>query len=212
MKPPAFSPRPGGGFNPGMGQFNEHMDEQAMMQAMKQKTLAQQAATQTGPVPTLTSSAGSSNTVPFPNANQTEPSAVTDTSLFDAVVTRPLGDIAETFVEALGLEGVLGLIKGADTPEEKMKRQKMMQRYNQLTEEEQAVARAKYQERMKQEQIRKQEEEQRKQMEAQQKEQSVVMPSSPQKGPDAGGGSRKQKAVTKLQNDRKTLGGPQSAG
>ena len=34
-------PRPGGGFNAGLGQFNEHLDEQALQQAVGQKQLHQ---------------------------------------------------------------------------------------------------------------------------------------------------------------------------
>ena len=52
---------------------------------------------------------------------------------------------------------------------------------------------------------------QRKQMEEQRKAQDVVVPSSPKKGPEGPSGNKKQRAVTKLQNDRKTLGGPSIA-
>jgi len=45
-----------------------------------------------------------------------------------------------------------------------------------------------------------------------QESQTIEAPSGQKKGPDAGGGSKKQKAQTKLQNDRKQLGGPGDVG
>lgn len=200
MPAPAVQQRPGGGFNQGLGQFNEHLDEQAMQQAMKQKALSQQAGSQTGPVQNTT------------QANPQQPTS-SDSSFFDAAITKPVQDLAKTFLEALHLDKLLGLGGSADTPEDKAKKQAMMRRYNQLTEEQQAVARQKYQERMQREKLLEQEAEQKRQIEEQKRAASIQMPSSPQKGPEGpGGGSKKSQAITKLQQDRKTLGGPQSAG
>lgn len=202
MQAPAARPRPGGGFNQGMGQFNDHLDEQAMQQAMKQKTLGQQAANQTGPIQN-----SSQQTDP-----QQPPPEAGSTSMFDTVVSKPVQDLAKTILEALHLDKLLGLGGSSSTPEEKAKKQAMMRRYNQLDEEQQAVARKKYQERLQREKMLQEEEERRKQAEEQKKQASVQMPSSPQKGPADPNGSRKSNAIQKLQQDRKTLGGPQSAG
>lgn len=199
-------PRPGGGFNSPMGNFgDEHLDANAMQQAMKQQALSQQAATQTGPMPTAGTSA-------LPTSPQGDSAQSTGgDSLVDIVLTQPFADVATTIAEALGLEKLLGLVSGADTPEEKAKKQQTLQRYNQLTEEQQSVAKAKYQERLQQEQQARAEAEQRHQMEAQQSH-DVVVPTGKSDGARDGGGSGKQRAVTKLQQDRKSLGGPQSAG
>ncbi len=251
MKPPAMRPRPGGGFNPGIGQFNDHLDEQAMQQAMKQKALSQMAGAQTGPSPAGAggmgnlfaasgSSSGSGGGSGLPpgaglpgglsgslpgmagdaaggldqsgmnpaGQNQESPDA------FQAVVSQPVMDMAKVFLGALHLDSLLGLDSQSKDPEEKAKKNAMHKRYQQLSEEQQAVARELYQRRLQEEKIRKQEEERRKQIEEQQKAQSVDMPSSPQKGPvgPASGKSKKSNATQKLQQDRKTLGGPQSAG
>lgn len=236
MKPPAMRPRPGGGFNPGMGQFNDHMDEQAMQSAMKQKALSQMAGAQTGPNPSggavnpfatpggsnmpsgsgLPPGAGLPNGMPSSDqmgmdASGQQPAG--SPSVFDTVITQPVEDLAKVFLEALHLDKLLGISGNKDTPEEKAKKQAMHKRYQQLTEEQQAVARQKYQERMQQEKQREQEEEQRKQMEEQQKAASIEIPSSPQKGPAGPGGkSKKSNAIQKLQQDRKTLSSPSSAG
>lgn len=202
MQQAAPQARPGGGFNQGMGQFNDHLDENAMQQAVQQKALSQQAGSQTGPIKQNA-----------PGAPQ-QPQSAEAPSLFDTTVSRPIQDIAKTILEAMHLDKLLGLFGTSDTPEDKAKKQAMMRRYNQLTEEEQAVARQKYQKRMQEEKARQQEEEQKKRIAEQKKQDTVVMPSSgAPKGPDAGGGrSKKSNAIQKLQQDRKTLGGPQNVG
>lgn len=243
MNSPAMRPRPGGGFNSGIGQFNDHLDEQAMQSAMKQKALGQMAGAQSGPAPTgagqmvnpfagggsggmptgsgLPPGAGVPGGLPtgMPGVDQaaTSPDGqqVGSPSVFDTVVSQPVQDLAKTILEALHLDKLLGLSGSSrSTPEEKAKKAAMHKRYQQLTEEQQAVARQEYQKRLQKEKIKQQEEEQRKQLEKQKKAESVVMPSSPQKGsvgPDSGKSS-KSNAIQKLQQDRKTLGGPQSAG
>lgn len=207
MKPPAMRPRPGGGFNPGLGQFNDHLDEQSMQSAMKQKALSQMAGAQTGPAP-----AGSTGGNPL--AGMGGMAGAGSPSIFDAVITQPVQDLAKTFLEALHLDKILGFSGDNDTPEQKAKKGAMHKRYQQLTEEQQAVARQKYQERLQKEKAQREQEEQRKRMEEQRKAESVVVPTSVKKGPEGPGGgkSKKSNAIQKLQQDRKTLNGPQSAG
>ncbi len=223
MKPGSAQPRPSGGFNQGLGNFNEHLDEQAMQQAMKQQALSQQSAAPTGPgaaAPNLgnpypaagggSGSLGGSN--PLAPTSDSQPTAESPT-IFDTVISQPVEDLAKTILEALHLDKLLGISGNNDTPEQKAKKQAMLKRYNQLTEEQQAVARQQYQERLQRQQQQQQEEEQRKQLEQQQKQQSIQMPSSPNKGPvGPDQGSKKSHAVQKLEQDRKTLGGPQNVG
>ena len=78
--------RPGGGFNSGMGQFGEHLDESAMQQAMTQKALAQQ---QANPQTAAAAAAGAKQAAQ--PASQQQPREVG--SLGDELLKRPFHDI-----------------------------------------------------------------------------------------------------------------------
>ena len=236
MQSPAMRPRPGGGFNPGMGQFNDHMDEKSMQSAIKQKALSQMAGAQTGPQGGANPLAGAGNPLTgngagglpgmggagpggfgIPGMDQTgnpDGSQPGGPSIFDTLITQPVQDLAKTFLEALHLDKLLGLNSSSSTPEEKAKKSAMHKRYQQLTEEQQAEARKRYQERLQRQKAEQQEQERKKQLEEQKRAQSFEMPSSPKKGPVGpdSGKSKKSNAIQKLQQDRKSLGGPQSAG
>lgn len=198
----AFRPRPGGGFNQGIGHFNEHLDEQSMQSASQQKALTQQVADPR----TAQAVAQGQN-----QAQSGIPSAPREVgSLADELIKRPARDIWNEVKQFFSLNTWLG-IKPAEDPEKRAKQKQIHQRYSQLTQEQQAEARKRYERELQKKQAQQQEEEQRKQAEAQQNAQTVEVPSSSQKGPQGPAGSKKQKAVTKLQNDRKQLGGPSSA-
>ncbi len=205
MQQPSFRPRPGGGFNQGLGQFGEHLDEQALLQAAQQKALSQQ-------------SSSVSQTPVAQNPTDTaapEPQSAGGPSLFDTLITAPMEAIGKTFLSLLGLDKLLGIDTSApQTPEERAKKQTLLRRYNQLDDEQQAVARTRYQQRLRREQMLQQEEERRRQFEAQKDEAPLQAQSKPQSGAQGPGGqrSKKQQMLSKLQQDRKTLSGPQSAG
>lgn len=208
----------GGGLNAGFGGLNEHLDENALQQAMGQKQLGQQATSQQQSV----------------NAGQGGQKALTDLSKLQAMdgmqpdalqqaggarkaravgtlpeelVFNPIKDVVAGLKSIFDINALLGINPATDSPEEKAKKQKMHQRWQKLTQEEQQVAQQRYQEEMQ----RKQTEEEEKMLKQQQAEDAranaIQAPSSPQKGPKGPGGSKKQKAVTKMQNDRKQLGG-----
>ena len=98
-----------------------------------------------------------------------------------------------------------------DTPEEQAKKRQNHQNFQRHTQEQQEVAQQQYQAEMERKQKEEQEAEQKRRRKAQEESQTIEAPSGQKKGPNAGGGSKKQKAMTKLQNDRKQLGGPMGA-
>lgn len=203
MKPagPSFRPRPGGGFNAGMGSFGEHLDENAMQQAVQQKALAQQSSSQT--------------TTPTPqsNAHQHASPPREVGSLTEELFTRPAEDLYQGVRSIFDLNAWLGLDqKTPEQEQERARKEMILKRFNQLTEEQQAVARQMYEERLQRQRAEESEKEQKKQLEAQQEQQAVMAPSSPQKGPIGPGMSGKQKATAQLQWDRQRLNQPQGAG
>ncbi len=203
---PSARPRPGGGFNPGGDQFGEALDENAMSQAMMQKQLGQQQAVGAGSpqgVPT--------GTTPFgPGAPARKPREVG--SLTEELVKRPLVDIGKGLLSIFDFSAALGLSPPeTKSPEEKARLHATHNRFQKLNQEQQALARKKYQEEMQKKKMLQEEEERRRQQKRQQEAQQIDMPSSPKKGPVGPSGSQKQRTVTKLEQDRKTLGGPASA-
>ncbi len=203
---PSARPRPGGGFNPGSDQFGEHLDEDALQQAMSQKQLGQQQAAGTGSpqgVPTGTNPI--SPTAPPPPPREVG-------SIAEELITRPLKDIGKGLLSLFDFSSALGLTPPeSKTPEEKARVQATHRRYQKLNQEQQTYARQKYQEEMQKKKMLQEEEERQREQKRQMESQSVVVPSSPKNGPVGPSGSGKQRAATKLEQDRKTLGGPQSA-
>lgn len=98
----------------------------------------------------------------------------------------------------------LGIEPNEMDPEEKAKAEQFHAKYQQLDQDQQAVAKQMYQEKMQKKQMQEDEDKQRKKIEAQEKARSAVMPSSPQKGAKAQGGGKKR-AMDKLQRDRTTM-------
>lgn len=207
MPQPSFRPRPGGGFNQGLGQFSEHLDEQAMQQAVQQKAMGQQASSQTA-VPTPPPGTPMGGDTP----EQPQPS---EQNIFDTVITAPVEAVSKTLLSMSGLDKLLGIKTTAQlTPEEQAKKKTFLQRYNQLDDQQQEVARANYQRRLQEEKLLEQEEERKRQQEAAAESQPIMAQGKAPSGAQGPGGrtSKKQQMLSKMQNDRKTLSGPQSAG
>lgn len=92
------------------------------------------------------------------------------------------------------------------TPEEQAQAKEFHGRYQHLDQEQQAVARQMYQEQMQKKKIQADEDRRKKEIEAQKNEQSIVMPTGPQRGAEGPGGkSKKQQVMHKLKQDRTTL-------
>lgn len=211
----SVKPRPGGGFNPGAGAFGEHMDEAAMQQAVQQKALGQQGANAASAAPAVAQQkAQQQQQAPPPEMG----------SIKDELLNRPVKKAKEQLNLITDpnawVHSLLGSEPNKDDPEKQAKKQKMLQRYNKLTAEQQEVAKREFQIKTKREEARRNEEEQKKQIEAQKKDEGFEEPQGKKSGEAAMKGkgkggkqpmTRKRRAVNKLQQDRKTLGGPASA-
>ncbi|HEX7018088.1 MAG TPA: hypothetical protein VF209_04245 [Patescibacteria group bacterium] len=214
---PTSRPRMGGGFNQGLGDFGEHLDEQAMMQAAQQKSLAQQGTNQQQSVQQGQGGQKAQQDLTAAQApeavGQTQAQPVKPRALGtvpEELVVRPATDILKGLASIFDINALLG-INTQEDPQTQAKKKQLHQRWQQLTQEEQQVAQRKYQAEMQKKKAEEEEKERRRQEEEKQKAESIAPPSSPKKGPVGPGGSGKQRAVAKLEQDRKKLGGPSSA-
>lgn len=118
---------------------------------------------------------------------------------------RGVTDILSGIKEFFNINTWLGIKPENIDPQQEAQAKQLHSRYQQLDQEQQAVARKMYEEKMQKKKMEEEEAARKKQMEADQKAQSFEMPSGPQKGAKGQGGSKKQKAMTKLKQDRTTL-------
>jgi hypothetical protein len=199
-------PRPGGGFNAGMGSFGEHLDENAMQQAMGQKQQAQQGAQLNPSMAAAQQQLAQQQQQP--GSAPTPPREIG--SISEELFTRPLKDIVQGVSSLFDIYNWLGIKKYEPDPEKLAKNKQILQNWNQLDAKEQAEARKTTQERIQKKKLEREQEDQRRQQQAM-ASQELVVPHTPQRGAEGPGGSGKQRATQKLQQDRKTLGGPQSA-
>lgn len=207
MKPGVRPRQGGGGFGPGLGSLNEHLDEDAMQQAVQQKSLGQQQA-DPGQMPTAGQSQSQSPLSPGAGKSQaSKPRPVSPKNEL-----KWMGqDIIKGLRSLFDLNAALGVDPVQDSPEEQAKKKQFHQRYDRLSQEERDYAQKLYQQKMEKKKKEEEEAQIKKQQEEEQKAQEVVVPSSPQKGPKGpAGASRKQKAVNKLQQQRQSMGGPGS--
>lgn len=214
MPKPTATPRAMGGFNSGFGNFSdEHLEENAFQQAMGQKALGQQATAASQS--TTGGSALQPGQLPGqlpgqqPGAQPPQPREVS--TIPDELVKRPAKDIVQGLKSIFDINTLLGIDPTKDDPQTQARKKQQLQRWQSLNQEQQQYAQQLFQEKMKKKQQAEQEEQMKKQQEQQRQAQSFEMPSSPKKGPVGPGGSGKKAAVTKLEQDRKTLGGPASA-
>jgi hypothetical protein len=128
-------------------------------------------------------------------------------SLKEELLDRPVQDVIAGLKSFFDVNALLGIDLKVDSPEDQAKKRAIHQRWQKLDQEQQQVAQQKYQEEVQKKQAQ-EEDTQPKKQQAAAESQTIQAPSSPQKGPKGPGGSKKQKAQTKLQNDRKQLGGP----
>lgn len=193
------APRPGGGFNPGMGQFGEHIDEAAMMKAMQAKGLQQQQA--------------SASTVPTPQpSHQQAPSPPSDMGSFtDELFVKPAQDFVKGIKDLASLDTWLNIKPSPEQEQERARKEVMLKRFNKMTDEEQEIFKLKYQERIKKQQMEEEEKNRKKQIEMQQ-QQSLNMPHKAQSGPVGPGMSGSQKAKAQLDWDRQRQDSTASAG
>jgi len=117
-------------------------------------------------------------------------------------------DIFEGLKNFFKLNTWLGIDADKLDPQEQAHAKQLHSRYQQLDQEQQAVAKQMYEEKMQKKRLQEEEEQKKKQLEEEQEAQAIEMPSGPQKGPvgPAGGKSKKQSAMQRLKQDRSTLG------
>lgn len=199
---PAMRVRQGGGFNQGFGNFtDEHLDENAMQQAMQQKALQQQGTTAgTKPQPQQ-HGAGAG----VPPAPPREVGTIPDEA------KRAGQDVWTEIKQFFRLNTWLNINPDAKDPAELAKQKQTHQRWQKLNQEQQSVAKKMYQQEVQRKKAQAEEEERKRQQAKQQEASALPMPSSPQKGPVGPTGSKKQKAINKLQQDRQNMSGPSSA-
>ncbi len=200
-----LKPRMGGGFNQAMGQFGEHLDESAFKQASSQKALGQQGAQVSQQQMAAAQAQAAQQQSPGTPAEPREVGTIPDEA------KRVVADIWADVKSFFSIHTWLGIKPNTLTPEEQNKAKTVHQRYKQLDQEQQQEARRRYEKEMKRRQKMEEEKQRKAQQEAQANQSSVEVPSGPKKGPVGPSGNKKQKAVQKLQNDRKTLSGPGSA-
>lgn len=198
----SVSPRPGGGFNPGMGQFGEHLDETAMQQAIGQKALQQQQSSFAKTPQALTAQQK--------NLKPTPPREVG--SLTDELIKRPFEDLMDGFKSLADLNMWLGLEPTEEQQQERARKEVILKNFNRMTDEEQAIVKQKYQERMQRMQAEEEEKQRRQQIETQQQHASIQVPTKAASGPVGPGMSGNQKAKAQIDWDRQRMTGPSSAG
>ncbi|NCN45215.1 MAG: hypothetical protein COU63_04515 [Candidatus Pacebacteria bacterium CG10_big_fil_rev_8_21_14_0_10_36_11] len=208
MPGPGVAARQGGGFRSGFGNFNdEHLEEQSMANSSKQHQLTQQTSNsaQTTAGGSALQRADSSQETPI--QKQTQPREV---GTFKEEAKRALKDVVDEIKGFFSLNDLLKINSG-DTPEVKQKKTGILQRFNNLTEEQKQVAQKNFQIEMQKRKAREEEEQKKKNQAAQQKQANIAPPSSPRKGAAGPAGSRKQQATTQLEQDRQTIGKMASA-
>jgi hypothetical protein len=195
---PAAIARTGGGFNRMADDFGEHLEVNAMQQAVQQKALSQQQASGAGQA-----------VQPPQQGQQTTPGVPPDPPREIGTVQeefKRMGqDVATGVKDFFSINTWLQINPEAKDPEELAKRRQVHARFKELDEEQQAVARQMYEAELQKKKAAEEEEAQRKQAQEAQKEQELPMPSSPQKGPVGPAGSGKKRAIQKLQQDRQGI-------
>ncbi len=192
-----FNPGPGGGFGFGDSQMGEQLSEQMGMQSLQQ---------------------ASSTPPAVPAAAPAQPTegqpAEASQDIFSTLINAPLEAAGKTFLSVSGLDELLHIPLGTESsPADKEKKRVILQRYNQLNEEQKAAAQALFQERLQREKQLQQEEEEKRRAEALEDSGPIQSTSkTPSGAQNPSGTSKKQQMLSKLQSDRKTLSGPQSAG
>jgi len=210
-KSAAVTPRQLGGFNQGLGESNEHLDENAMQSALQQKALAQQG-TSAAQSTTGGSALNMQGTAPAAAAQAPKPREVG--TIPEELLKRSLTDVVKGMQSIFDINVLLGINPEKDDPQVQAKKKQTLQRWQKLNNEQREVAQRAYQAKIEKEKQQKQQEQMEKQRAEKERSQQLVMPTSVKKGAEGPGGQKKAqpRAVQKLEQDRKTLSGPASAG
>ncbi|MEX0895555.1 MAG: hypothetical protein WDZ94_01290 [Patescibacteria group bacterium] len=202
-------PRPGGGFNPGMGFGSEHLDEQAMQQAVSQKALSQQGAS-------ASTTASAAQNVPtnlndLSGSSEAEQNESASEDIVDGILIKPVEQVVKDVGQAIGLpEWLQWLGVTTETPEEAEKKKVVWQRYQALDQEQQAYAKQRFEAEMQKRQQDEEEQQQRAAAEA--TEQQFAVPQGKKDGAEGlGSKSKKQQASHMVQQQRQSFNSTMSA-
>ncbi|MEA2056175.1 MAG: hypothetical protein U9O78_00440 [Patescibacteria group bacterium] len=198
--------RPSGGVRSSFGGLNEAgMDGQAMKAAAQQKQVSQQVSdssqSNTGGSALKTLGENSQDQI-----QQQEPREVAD--LKQELIQRPIKDIGKELKKFFDINALLDIHPTEDGPEDKIRKKKMHQRWQKLTQEEQQEAQKRYKKEMERKQKEEEEKERERRQIKAQKKQAIAPPTTPKKGPGlpAPGKGGKSKAMSQLQQQRQTIG------
>jgi len=198
------TPRPSGGFNQGIGQFNdnfgEQLDENAIQGAMAQKALSQQSTTATP-----ANMQAAQKAIAAQSGQAAAPREIG--SLADELIHRPAQSIVEGLKSFFDLNRLLEIKTDQDDAQQQAQKKQLHARYQSLTQDQQQVAKQEFQEEMQRKKQAEEEAQSKAQKEQQARSQAFSVPTGPQKG---AGAPTKPREVQKMEKDRKTLAGPQS--
>lgn len=220
-----FTPAPHANPMGGLGNFSDEMLESASSQsaspsqanqASQAAMLQQLAAAQGGGgADTPISPDGLANLPGVPGNDAASKHARDVGSLSEELVTRPVQDIKDGLASILDFDAfreMLGFPANQVTPEKKAELQRVWQGYQSQDGAHQQAIQQKFQLRQQQAMQQRQEDEMKRQQKAAQEAQTISVPSGPKKGPvGPSGNSSRQRAETKLENDRKTMKNPSGA-
>jgi hypothetical protein len=187
----------------------EHLDEAAAAADGQNKQLGQTSSVlgRQSAVKTAAATQGANKTAlaQTPEKVATQPRSVT--GLGQELFRRPATDVKDSLQAMFSLNNLLNI--QPKTPEEQAKQKKIAARWQQLTQEEQAVAKQLYEENLaKKRQEEEAQEKQRQQELEAQKDQELSVPQGRQTGfRGFAGMGNKQKAQTLLQRQRTTMTG-----
>ncbi|GIK83466.1 MAG: hypothetical protein BroJett025_00880 [Patescibacteria group bacterium] len=189
-----------GGGSPGSGQMGA-----------AQVAQAQQMLGQSGAIPGALEGSAAGKTPGTAGQTATPPTPPREVGTIQEEVKRGFSDIFTGIKEFFNINTWLGINPNTLDPQQQAQAKQLHSRYQQLDQEQQAVARQMFEEKMQRKRKQEEEEQRKKQMEAEKQAQSFEMPSSPQKGAvgPGGGKSKKQNVLTKLKQDRTTLNNTQ---
>lgn len=187
-----------GGFGGG-DSFGEAADERSIMQqAMSSSSNKSSGA---GSVPGAGGAGASAQNQPMaqPPAEPREVAEITEEA------KRGVEDVWLEVKNFFSINTWLGIDPNNMSPEEESLAKQFHAKYQQLDQDQQAVAKQLYQEKIQRKRVQEDEERRKKEFEEDQADQSIAMPMGPQKGAQGGKQTKKQMVMTKIKKDRTTL-------
>lgn len=189
-----------GGFGGG-DSFGEAADERSIMQqAMSSSSNKSSGASSSSGV-----GAGSAGGIPQNQPMDQPPAEPREVAKISEEAKRGVEDVWLEVKNFFSVNTWLGIDPDKMSPEEEAQAKQFHARYQQLDQEQQAVAKQLYQEKIQRKRVQEEEDKRKKELEEEQADQSIAMPMGPQKGAQGGKQTKKQQVMTKIKKDRTTL-------